>query len=268
MFSPPRLPQNLSYLQFFALLLFGSGMVCPTLAPAQERDVDVLRTLTDRWIELEMERAKALNEWEEDKALYEQQILTLEDEKKVLTSEIDNFEKLTDARAAEVRALTSDLNQRRDFLRNVETAVPEIEEKLLSLSNRFPPPLASELSAQLEGMQKTVGGEETTLARRIQRVLTVLTTAERFNNTLTLYPEIRQVDGRDIQVLVLYWGMSVGFAAQPELGKGWTLSPGESGWTWEPADAYVQEIADLIAVFEKRKEPGLQVLPVNLVEMP
>lgn len=234
----------------------------------QPKDLDILRTLTDRWIELEMERAKALNEWEESRELYEQQVMTLEDEKRALTSEIETFENLTERRSERIQSLTSELDQRRDFLREIESAVPGIERRLLDLARRFPPPLVNELSAQLEGMRKTAEGEATTLARRVQRVLTVLTTAERFNNTLTLYPEVRQVDGRDIQVITIYWGLAAGFAVQAELGRGWILSPGEETWNWEPADEYAGRIADLIAVYEKRREPGLQVLPVKLEVAP
>lgn len=262
MFKSSTLPRILRSTTI--LFLMGTLTASAQTTGSQEMDIDVLRELTDRWIQLELERAKARNEWEESKFIYEQQIKTLEDEKRALQAEIESFEKLTESRSEEMRAITDALDEKRDFLREIEGMVPEIETRLLEAAAAFPPPLRTELDSQLAGMAETAAGEDTALARRIQRILTVLTTAERFNNTLTLFPEIREVDGREVQVQVLYWGLAAGYAVQPELDLAWLVRPGAGGWQWTPANEHAVAIADLIAIYEKRKEPGIRMLPVNL----
>ncbi len=241
----------------------------PTLAPvfAQQAEVDRLNGLTDRWIELELERAEAWNAWKAQKQIFEIHLAALEDQKKALEAEITEVVNQNDNREAEVESLDAAIAEQREFLQSLESALPGLESDTIGAVGVFPPPLREELAGQIDGVRRAIDGETTALSRRIQWLLTIVTTAERFNNTLTLSSEIRDIGDRQAQIQVLYWGLASGFAVQEQLGKAWILSPAREGWEWAEADEHVREIADLIRIFEKRKEPGIIMLPVSRKEV-
>ncbi len=224
-----------------------------------------LENLTDRWIQLELDQAKALREWEIEKEVSGQHIAALEAEKSVLQTQLDTVNSQLTSSSTLIAELSASLDKERLLLDRLEAALPGIESRILAMEPALPPPLRKELASTLTRMKENQGAETTSsVARRLQGVLFVLTNMERFNNTITINREIFEENGTEYQVEVLYWGLGTGYAFLPQQNKAWILNATMEGWHWQRNDEAAPAIARAIEVFEKRREPGLVSLPVNL----
>ena len=98
-----------------------------------------------------------------------------------------------------------------------------------------------------------------------QATIALLSTAGRFNRSLTLAEETRTLDGgKKVSVDVLYLGLSRAFYAARSGELAGVGIPQKDGWEWKAQPEIAEDVRVAIAVYRKDKQPQLLKLPIAL----
>ncbi len=228
-------------------------------------NVDAIESDAEKWIELQTRIAEENAKWKAEKELLESSILVLTTEQNSLKESLESNKIASDLYQKNRDRVTSRLEMNGAALGAMIDKMNEYEEKIASIYARLPEPLKKDVASLMKKIPAEIDYEPLSVAARIQSLISVLTSIDQFNNALNLTHQIREnSDGKSINVRVLYWGLSVGYAVDGRGEQAWILRPGESGWTWSAANEMAPDVVDLMNVYEKRESPRLISLPANL----
>ncbi len=229
--------------------------VSPTAAEVQEK--------VRQWVHSQQLISEEASDWQAQKQ-------ALADLSKIREREIGQLDevieaagsRLTDAesRRAELIAEEDSLRDRRAEL---EKEIVTLERSALSLLPGFPPPLREKIkdaSERLEAKDR----ESHPLQNRYRDVLAVLVEASAFNSRLTHDVDLRDVDGKSIEVDVLYLGLASAYYTDRSGKYGGTGQPGDVGWTWTERPKLAASIRNAVDIFQKQATPNMVKLPLQL----
>jgi hypothetical protein len=222
-------------------------------------DYERLDAATKRWIEIEQKIASERNEWKAQKKILDQSVLVLEADIEGLAINLERMQKEVDFRAGELSKNTESFDDQEIARVYYSGKLDELEERFDRVRTRVPSFLEDELNTARE---KLDAGDKAALGERSQILIAAFTQIEDFNRTVTIDYVPRELkDGRKLMVSVLYWGLARGYAVDPEGTVAWELAPGESGWNWTEKPESVDEILELVKVYEQKRPPSIQLLP-------
>ncbi len=228
-------------------------------------DVDSIESDAEKWIELQTRIAEENAKWKIEKELLESSILVLTTEQESLKESLESNKVASDLYEKNRNRVVSKLKENGDALQHLMGKMEEYESQINSIYAGLPEPLQKEVESMMRKIPAMIDDEPLSVAARIQSLISVLTSIDQFNNALNLTHQLRKnSDGTQIDVRVLYWGLSVGYAVDGRGNQAWVLKPGESGWTWNEANDMTSDIQDLMDVYEKRGSPRLISLPASL----
>jgi hypothetical protein len=229
----------------------------PTAAEVQEK----LR----QWVRTQQLISEERADWEAQK----QSLADLNELRKREVANLDELiaaagSRLTDAedRQARLGAEEESLRARRA---NWEKSIDDLESAVRGLLGKFPQPLRQQLGTtigRLESGEKV----DTALQNRFRDVLAVLIEAKAFDSRLTLDTELRELDGKTIEVEILYLGLATAYYTDRSgnyAGTGKPASEGQ-GWEWHAQPNLASAIRTTIEIFQKRANPEIVELPMQL----
>ena len=88
------------------------------------------------------------------------------------------------------------------------------------------------------------------LGQRLMNVLGVLAQAEKFNGTATFVGETRPVDGQQVQVRTLYWGLAQAFYVDAMGRTAGIGRPTADGWQFSNEPDLADEARRLLDIYE------------------
>ncbi|MEM9157750.1 MAG: DUF3450 family protein [Verrucomicrobiota bacterium] len=224
---------------------------------AQDDQITRIEQDTDRWIEIQSNIASEKNNWKTDKELLEGSIKVLATRKSALEQMLDSNKTASGVFTSNYEKVANSITENEEAIAHLEQKLPAIEERLRTLASRLPRPIRSEVQAQLDKLPKPGDEIRATATTRVQSLIATITAIDQFNNSLTLSHELRpDGNGGEIDVEILYWGLSAGYAATSKRDKAWVLTPAENGWDWSPSTE-VEQISGLIALYEQSENPRL-----------
>jgi len=241
-------------------LTMGSAQETPT---PPEQEAAVLRARLDKWIEANRLAAQAEAEWASEKQTLQRRIAVLEQENKLL-----------DQRIAEAQATTSEaekkraaLLEKRDTLQATAAVIAQniafYERELRALVPLLPAPLQREVAPLLAKIPAQTS--ERPISERTQTVLTLLEAVEKFDNSVTLVSEVREVPGQgQREVQVLYLGLAQGYFIDASGTVAGVLRPAEDQWFAEIVPDLAEPVSRAIAVYETTRQAELVDLPLTL----
>ena len=226
--------------------------------------IDKIEADTDRWIEIQSQLAKEKSLWKTDKELLQGSIEVLTTRNDALQQNLESNQTASGLFTSNYEKLSNAIAENEAGIEFLETKLPALEAKLQAIALRLPSPLRTEVEGQLQKLSNEDSVLTATASTRVQSLVAVLTAIDQFNNSLTLSHEIRPSgDGGEIDVTILYWGLSAGYAAAGNGEKAWTLSPGPDSWVWTESELGI-EINMLIERYESRENPVLVSLPTSI----
>ncbi len=161
-------------------------------------------------------------------------------------------------------SLKGRIDAQKKALEVISNVLEAHQEKVDSIIVRLPEPLRSEIEA-LALKLKPNEEEASTVAGRMQSLISILTMIDQFNNSLTLTHQIRKdPNGLEIDTRVLYWGLSVGYAVDAKGELAWRLIPNGDGWAWEDASSEAASIQAMLDIYENDRRPSLVPLRATL----
>ncbi len=217
---------------------------------------------TDRWIELQSKVAKENALWKSEKEVLANSIRVLESEKEALEKSLESNKLASSLYSNNETLVSGRIESQLEALDVVEKELIFYEENVKALVAKLPAPIKKDVEPLVLKLAAEVDDQPASVASRMQSLISILTMIDHFNNSLTLTHEIRRnEEGGSFDTRVLYWGLSMGFAADATASRAWLLSPGDDGWVWSDAHDKADAVMSLIDIYENDRKPGLVTLP-------
>ncbi|MGH8019153.1 MAG: DUF3450 family protein [Opitutaceae bacterium] len=237
----------------------------PISGAAEDEAASDLKAQADRWIDLEKRIADERNEWRTDKEILQTSVEVLKTEQSALQTKLEANELATSLFKTRLEQTEAQMAEHQAAHAALRTGTAELERRIQVLATRLPPPLTEKVGAMVEKLKASAEESVLSPAERTQTIVSILSSIDLFNNTLTLTHELRQrPTGETIDVKVLYWGLAMAYAVDASASQAWLVTPGADGWTWHDQSGNASRIKFLIDTYEKQRSPELVDLPVNM----
>ena len=239
---------------------------------AQEAAVsptEELRVSVREWVETMRKIQQEENDWSRDQEV-------LQNYKEGLEKEIaDLKQQIGDAKTRKAGSDQQSLNQSvqrdgyvaaKDELSGV---MRRLEENLAAKLPLFPTPLLAEpkVSQAIEDLQRDLKlpaeKRNEGVSKRLLNVINLLTEAEKFQQTVTLRPELRKnADGREYNMQVIYFGLACAYAVNDDGSFALVGRPSATGWRFEERKDLAADIQQLVATTTGDQDAAFINLPL------
>lgn len=244
----------------------GFALVLTTAAFAQNAaDIETVRTKVQEWVKTRQLISDEKAEWKAEKQAMQDTLDLLNSELTQLTSELEAITKDSSDSDGEIEELVDQKDQLRAAADLLEKEIASLEQSVLKLTERFPPPLQATI-LQLKNRIPTTerGAAKRTLGERMLNIVGILNTAEKFDNTVTFDGETRTIGGESVQVNVLYIGLGAAYYVDKSGSRAGIATIGADGWSWKEANDSADTIANLFAVYERTADAAFVSLPAEI----
>lgn len=251
----------MKFLTPIIFLLASNSFLLAQDKPAQNPDAE--RELIRQWVTTERLISKEKQAWEVEKKRMQELLDLYQKELKLLDEEISKAGAsagMVDARKGKLEA---ELKQYREARKILADTMASLLPRIRLLAQQLPKPLKDELAADIE----LILSEQALADPRdlLKSTLAMLSSAGRFNRTLTKSEETRELSGgKKVTVSVLYLGLARAYFAAQSGDVAGIGAPAPDGWKWEEQDGIADDVRRAIAVYEKKKQPQLVELPVKI----
>ncbi len=239
---------------------------------AQEAAVsptEELRVSVREWVETMRKIQQEENDWSRDQEV-------LQNYKEGLEKEIaDLKQQIGDAKTRKAGSDQQSLNQSvqrdgyvaaKDELSGV---MRRLEENLAAKLPLFPAPLLAEpkVAQGIEDLHRDLKlpaeKRNEGVSKRLLNVINLLTEAEKFQQTVTLRPELRKnADGREYNMQVIYFGLACAYAVNDDGSFALVGRPSATGWRFEERKDLAADIQQLVAATTGDQDPAFINLPL------
>jgi len=231
------------------------GAPPPTAAEVQEK--------VRQWVRTQQLISEEESDWQAQK----QALIDLSEIREREIDQLDEVIETAGARLTDAESRRADLIAEEDSLRNrraeLEKEIVALEDSALSLLPGFPPPLREKIKDAAERLE-AADRKSSPLQNRYRDVLAVLVEAGAFNSRLTHDIDLREVDGRSIEIDVLYIGLASAYYTDRS-GKYCGIGrSGPGGWIWTERPELAASIRHTIDIFQKKASPEMVKLPIQL----
>jgi predicted hydrocarbon binding protein len=255
-FKMPKLYiKNSLILIFFISALPG---VIGQSSPSEIRD-----TLRE-WVRIESEISSESAHWSAEKQILKDRIALLEAEESKLREEIDTAAASVgelDKKRMEIRVQREALKQ---AMETIKEPLGKFESSVRKLYASFPVPLQEETQRLFERIPESGHSSGLSVTERLQAVVGLLNFADKFNSGVQREVEIRSIDGKQVEVQTLYFGMAGAYYADTSGTNAGVGYPSETGWQWQESPEHAEGIARLIAVYSGSREAAFVPVPVDI----
>jgi hypothetical protein len=227
--------------------------------------LDSARSNIDKWVETRQLIARTRGEWSTERETLQQSVDLIEKEIQLLDEQIAQAES-TVSQADSTRLVLAEENERLSAAAAViGVALANLEQQTTNLAIALPTPLQERIRPLLKRIPMVPDQTRLSISERMQSIVGVLSEVDKFNNAISVFPEIRQIDsGAEIQVKTLYVGLGAAFFADKNGVVGGVGVPTAQGWEWTSKSEVAADIARAIAVYENTQAAQFVTLPVTV----
>ncbi|MDQ8187788.1 DUF3450 family protein [Pelagicoccus sp. SDUM812002] len=222
------------------------------------------RSSVSEWVAVEKLISEERSDWNAESVIIADMLDLLEQEK---TSLVERIELAKNATSEADEKRSSLVEQREEFIEAMDflgSQVGKLEQMIVALHAKFPPPLQEEVSISFNRIPKADVESRLSLSQRLQTIVVVLSQADKFNGGVQVVSKIQELDSGPAEVDILYFGLGGAFF-QDKSGKYAGVGyPGTAGWEWKETPESASAISDLFAVYQGTTEAEFVRLPVNI----
>lgn len=249
-----------------AMIYFGAiflGIAFPELAQGDPNPItsESLEGRAERIFEAKETISREKASWAEQKPLFESLIALREKE----IAGIEGFTESAHGRIEEVSqkrsAFETEETDRKTWRANFEKEIIQLEISLREVTPLLPPPVKTKLSTAIARLEETASLDQIPLQERFRDVLSILSAARDFDSKLTIDSEIRNIDGQQYQIDVLYLGLDRAWFVDASGKIAGTGQPTSTGWIWNDDNGIAAKVRRAIEVNRREIPPTLVSLP-------
>jgi len=244
---------------------FTIAVLASQLQLVAKDDLNDTRDVLDKWVETRQIISEEQANWHTEKSILGDTLGLLSSELERLDAALKELE--TSATAADEDR--SKLTEEKEALNAASTVVTDhlstLETAMKQIVTKLPDPLVSKIKPLIRRLPEDPKNTKLSLGERVQNIVGILSQTDKFNTTVTLTSESREIDsGKMIEVRTLYWGLAMAYyvdASGTYAGIGY---PGASGWEWPKVEGAGPEIKRLLDVYEGSEEIQFVNVPAQI----
>ncbi len=227
------------------------------------QDISKEREIIRQWVQTERLISEEKSAWDEERqrmqnllALYKKELTLLNEELKQSGTSAAHVDE-------EKQGFEKQIKEYREAQMLLSETMARLLPRVKRLIARFPHPLLEEISSEVE----TLNAPDARAHPRdvLKSTLAVLSSAARFNRSITVTEEIRTLDQHKKRtVRVIYLGLCRAYYTSRQGDTAGIGTPRKDGWQWTPAPELASDIRNAIHVYQKNKQPQLVKLPVKI----
>jgi hypothetical protein len=204
-------------------------------------------------------------DWEVEKQALEQGIALLEKEARLLDEQIAKAEATATQADRERQKLIEENEQLSSAAVVVRDVVEALEKRTLEVARQFPPPLRERIEPLFKRIPRAGAGSHLSLGERFQNVVGILSEVDKFNGSITVTSELRQIpSGENVQVKPIYLGLGAAYYVDKTGQTAGVGRPGPDGWTWTARNELAPQVTRAIYVYENAAAAVFVHLPVQV----
>ena len=234
----------------------------PTIA---DESIENTRSVLEQWVETQQIISKEKTSWRTEQAILQDTQSLLSHELDRLNSAIDDLEASASAADADRSNLTEEKESQLAAANVVKSNIGSLETKLKEIVKTLPDPLVEKIKPLIRRLPQDSNNTKLSLGERVQNIVGILSQADKFNTTITLSNESREIsDGKVIQVTTLYWGLAGAYFVDNAGSYAGIGKPGSDGWEWSQVEGVGAQIKQLLDIYEGTEEIQFVDLPASV----
>lgn len=224
------------------------------------------RETIQNWVKTRQLISQRGADWRVEKEILANRIKLYQDEVAMLNAQIEKDAKETSGAEERRAGLQAEADQLRAANREVERLVSDYEFRVRSLAEYFPPPLQRTVRPLLERMPRNPATTSIGAGERMAIVVTILNEVDKFNKTVTLDNERRELpSGVTAELTTMYVGLGQAYYVDGEGKFAGVGVPAKGGWQWTTRDDVAPSLLRAVNIYKGTIKPPVYVhLPVNL----
>ena len=228
--------------------------------------VAAVRATIEEWVKTTQLTARLKADWDFEKQLLQGQKEALAADARQIEESIASLREAESAADADTAEVTERVAKYEAATAEIPEALRKVEDRVLAAVGRFPEPLRIDVGPELQILNDPERRDSVGLPARMQNLVTLLTKAERFNNSVVLETTgtRKGADGSEIAVETLYLGLAMAYSVNQGDDMAWVGTIGDDGWEFVPAPELARKVRQLISMQRNEGNIGFVDLPVKL----
>ena len=215
------------------------------------KDLQATRDVLEQWVETSQLISKEKNDWQLERAILEDTQSLLTGELARLTKALEELEASATAADEDRAQLTRDKEDLEAGSAVVEANIGGLETQLKEIVKTFPSPLVKKLKPLIRRLPDNPKDTKLSLGERVQNIVGILSQADKFNTTITLESEAREIaSGKTVQVSTLYWGLATAYYVDDSGTYAGVGYPTADGWEWPELKEAGPQIKQLLEIYD------------------
>lgn len=238
------------------------ALVAVASLQAEPTPLETVERSAGDWLKVRAETTRLETEWSTQQRLLNTMVQGLNERVQTLEAKRDYLLAKTAKDREELASLDTSNKSGSAGLDSMDDQLKAMTPRLVELRRSLPPRLSDALAMSY----KSLAGTELSVGQRMQLTMTVLNRCLQFNRTIICEDEILDPanEGKTLQLEVIYWGLSHGYALDRSAHKVWLGRPGTQSWQWEPVPNAAERVARLIEINRGKAEPEFIEIPAHL----
>lgn len=222
-----------------------------TAANAAGKDLQGTRDVLDQWVETKQMISKENTDWTVEQSILADTLTLLRNELDRINNAIEELEGTTNAADADRAKLTEEKDALTAGSAVVENQIGALETQMKRIVATLPKPLIEKIKPLMRRLPEDPANTKLSLGERVQNIVGILSQADKFNTTITLTSDTREVQpGKVVQVSTIYWGLAIAYFTDDSGNFAGIGTPGSNGWQWSQVDGSGTQIKQLLEIYE------------------
>lgn len=241
-----------------------AAAVC--ILPAYGDDpIGETRNILDQWVETKQILSEEKSDWRLEKSILEDTQVLLQRELDRMNAAIDDLEASATAADADRAALSEEKDRQTAAASVVKANIGALETKVKAILATLPEPLVEKIKPLIRRLPNDPNNTKLSLGERVQNVVGILSQADKFNSTITLSNESREIaEGKVVQVTTLYWGLAQAYFVDNSGSYAGVGKPGADSWEWTEIEGIGPEIKRVLDIYEGIEEIQFVEIPASI----
>ena len=223
-----------------------------------ENKLQDTRDVLDQWVETKQIISEERADWRLEQSILKDSRSLLDNELARLTQALADLE-------ASATAADEDRMQLAAEKELLNAASSVVEAKMKALVNSLPQPLVDKIKPLMRRLPDDPNNTKLSLGERVQNIVGILSQADKFNTTITLSNESREIaDGKVVQVTTLYWGLAMAYFVDNSGTYAGIGTPNSDGWEWQEMADTGPKIKQLLDIYEGSQEIKFVSVPARV----
>ena len=248
-----------------AKLLLGLALGAASFTQiASADDLENTRNVLDQWVETNQLISKEQRDWKLEQSILKDTETLLSNELERLNNAIKELEDTATAATEDRAKLTEEKEELEAGSAIVLGKIGALETQMKAIVKTLPEPLVEKLKPLIRRLPDNPEDTKLSMGERVQNIVGILSQTDKFNTTLTITSESREIsEGKIVQVTTIYWGLAMAYYVDDSGNYAGIGVPGAEGWDWPEVAGAGPQIKKLIDIYEGL-EPEFVAVPARI----